>query len=98
QGSWMVGASVGRRQQEEDEVDRQPVDRLEIDRRSQPREIAEHLGEPFDLAVRDGGAGAEAGRAELLARVQGGDDLLGRNAELPGRRGAELLEQGLLVG
>ena len=38
----MVGAGIGRRQQQEDEVDRHAVDRLEVDRRRQPGEIAEH--------------------------------------------------------
>ena len=34
--------------------------------------------QPLDLAVRDRGAAAEAGRADLLARVEAGDDRLGR--------------------
>ena len=94
----MVGAGVGRRQQQEDEIDRQLVDRLEVDRRRQPGEIAEHAGQALDLAVRDGDAAAEAGRADLLARVEAAAIVLGRQAGQPRRRRGELLEQGLLVG
>ena len=36
----MLGAGIGRRQEQEDEIDRPPVDRLVIDRFAQPREQA----------------------------------------------------------
>ena len=45
----MVRAGVGRRQQQEDEIDRQPVDRAEIDRRREPGEMADTRGRPSSL-------------------------------------------------
>src|SRR4051794_24829084 len=67
----MVGARIGRRQDEEDEVDRKSVDRLEVDRRRQPREEADDPVEPLELGVGNRSAGAEAGRAGLLAFREG---------------------------
>src|SRR4051812_32538970 len=60
----MIGAGIGRRQDEEDEIDRKAVDRLELDRRRQPREEADDAVEPLHLGMGKGGTGAEAGRAE----------------------------------
>ena len=94
----MLGAGIGRGEEEEDEIDRQSVDRLEIDRLREPREIAEHAAQPLDLPVRNRGAGAEAGRADLLARIEAGDDVPRREAGQPRRGGGELLDQRLLVG
>ena len=63
----MLGAGVGRRQQQEDEVDRRAVDRLVIDRRRKPRDQRIDPIELVQLAVRDGDAAAKAGRAQPLA-------------------------------
>ena len=63
----MLGAGVGRRQQQEDEIDRLPVDRLVIDRRRQPRDQRIDAVEPVELAVRDCDPTAEPGRAEPFA-------------------------------
>jgi hypothetical protein len=57
-------------QQQEDEVDRLIVDRVEFDRRSQTREQAIDAGQSRDLAMRNGDAMAEPGRAQLLALQQ----------------------------
>ena len=94
----MIDAGIRQRQQQEDQIDRQAVDRLEIDRLREAGEIAEHAGQAFDLSVRDGDAAAEAGRADLLAGIEAGDDVLGGNAARPPGRIGELLDQRLLVG
>jgi hypothetical protein len=57
----MTGAGIGRGQQQEDEIDRPRVDCLVIDRLCQPAEQAIDPLEPFDFAVRNGNALAEAG-------------------------------------
>ena len=70
----MLGAGIGRRQQQEDEIDRPAVDRLVVDRLGEPREQAVDPVQPLDLAVRDRDALAESGRAQLLALGEAGED------------------------
>ncbi len=92
----MIGAGAFRRQQQKHQIDRLAVERLEIDRPLQPREQAEHLAELGQLAVRDGDAIADAGRAELLALQQ---DFQDRPFALSGERrrlGGDLLQRLLL--
>ena len=67
----MLGAGIGRRQQQEDEVDLAPVDRLVIDRLGEPREQAVDPLEPLDLAVRDRNALAEAGASRAFRARSG---------------------------
>ena len=70
----MLGAGVGRREEQEDEIDRAAVDRLVVDRLGKPREQAVDLRQAVDLAVRNGDALAKARRAELLALGEAGED------------------------
>ena len=70
----MIGAGAFRREQQEDQIDRLAVERLEIDRPLQPRKQPEQLVELRQLAVRNGDAVADAGRAELLALQQDFED------------------------
>ena len=67
----MIGAGVGRGQQQEDEVDRAIVDRLVIDRVAQPREQAVDPVQAFDFAVGDRNAirNAEVQRMKNRIRV-----------------------------
>src|SRR4051794_11725348 len=67
----MVRAGTFWREQQEHQVDRLAIERLEVDRTLEPREQAEQLLEVGQLAVRDRDAIAHASRAELLALHQG---------------------------
>src|ERR1700730_12964877 len=89
----MVGTDAFRRQQQEDQINRLTVERLEIDRAREPREQAEQLVELGELAVRNGDPVADAGRAELLPLQQ---NLENGALVLPaqfGRLGSELLQR-----
>ena len=66
----VVGAGALRREQQEEQVDRLAVEGLEVDRLVEAREQAEQAVELRQLAVRDGDAVADAGRAEALALQQ----------------------------
>ena len=66
----MIGAGALRRQQQENEIDRLAVERLEIDPAGQAGKQAEQLVELRQLAVRDRDAVADAGLAELLPLQQ----------------------------
>ena len=66
----MIGPRALGCQEEENEVDRLPVERLEIDRALEPREQADQLFEVRQLAVRDRDAVADPGAAELFALHQ----------------------------
>ena len=66
---------VLRNEQHEDVADRAAVGRVERDRRLEAREGAARLGETLDSAVRYRDPLAEAGRAQLLARLQAAHDL-----------------------
>jgi hypothetical protein len=63
----MLGAGIGRGEQQENQIDRDSVDRLIADRVRKADEQTIDLRQAFDFAVRDGDSLAEAGRAELLA-------------------------------
>ena len=83
----MVGAGTLRGEQQENQIDRLAVERLEIDRALQPREQAEHVGELGELAVRDGDAVADSGGTELFTLQQDFEDgaiaLAGPNGGAP---------------
>ena len=93
----MLGAGVGRRQEEEDEVHLASVDRLVVDRVRQAREQAINAVQAFDLAMRNGNALAEAGRAEPFALADARQDLASVEAEALRRDLRKLLQQGALV-
>src|SRR5271170_5378079 len=63
----MVGARGFRRDQQKDQIDRQPVQRLEVDRPLEPREHAENAPALSEFAVRNRDAVADARRSEALA-------------------------------
>ncbi len=92
----MLRARVGRREQEKDEVNRQIVHRLEVDRLRQAGEQAGHLPDPVELGMRQRNAAAEAGRSEFLPIRQLVGDRTRRRANQRCGRGAEQLEQHLL--
>ena len=71
----MVGARALRRKQEENQIDRLVVERFEIDRPVEAREQTEQLVELGQLAMRNGNAIADAGRAQLLTLQQDLEDL-----------------------
>ena len=93
----VVGARGFRRQQQENQIDRLAVERLEIDRLVQPREQAEQPTELRQLAVRNGDAIADAGRAELLALQQHFEDRALVLAGQFGRARGQLLDRLLLA-
>ena len=62
----VIRAGAFRRQQQEHDIDRLIVQRLEIDRGVQPRENARNAVEIGEFAVRNGDSLADAGRAETL--------------------------------
>ncbi len=70
---WSAPAPLGRQQQERD-VHRLTVQGLEIDRPVEPREQAEQAVETRQLAVRDGDALPDPGRAQPLALEQRVED------------------------
>src|SRR3984957_11674974 len=65
-----IGARAFRRQQQEHEVHRLAVHRLEIDRAFEPGKQAEQFFQLGKLAVRDGDAIADGGGSELLPLQQ----------------------------
>ena len=92
----MIGAGSFRSKQQEYKIDRLAIERLEIDRPIEPRKQTKQLVELCELAVRDGDAVADAGRAELLTLQQDlVDGAFVLAAEL-GRLSGEFL-QGLLL-
>src|SRR4051794_31870719 len=62
------------REEQEYEIDRLPVDRIEIDRIGEPCEHAVDMGQRLDLSMRDRNALAEPGRAEFLTLKQRVED------------------------
>src|SRR5690606_12835112 len=93
----MIRTGAFRRQEQEDEVDRLVVQRLEVNGRLEPREEAGDLRKLLQLAVRDGDAIAHAGGAEPLALKDDVDDLTLRNSGDLCRSCCQLLKQ-LLLG
>ena len=63
----VIGAGAFGRKQQEHQIDRLVVQRLEIDRRIEPREDAGDALHAGELAVRNGDAVADPGRAQTLA-------------------------------
>ena len=93
----MLGTRIGRGQQQEDKVDRVPVDRLIVDRLAKPRKQSVNLPEAIDLGVRNGYAVAEAGGAELLALIERRIDRRCISADSLGGEVGELLQERALV-
>src|ERR1044071_1974984 len=92
----MIGAGALRREQQEDQIHRLAIERLEIDRPLEPRKQAEHVAELLQLAVRNGDAVADAARGELLTLQQDFENSL---LVLPGKLrslGGNLLQRLLL--
>jgi len=63
----MIGAGRFGREQKKNQIDRLTIERFKIDRPFEPREQSKQTSELRQLAVRNGDAVADAGRAELLA-------------------------------
>src|SRR5215471_15199415 len=59
----MIGASRLRREQQENEIDRLAIQRLELDRPVEPSKETEQLSELGQLSVRDGDAVANTSRS-----------------------------------
>ena len=76
----MVGSRRFRGDQHENEIDGESVRCLEIDRALEPREDAENLLALGELAMRNGDAVADPGRAEPLALQDRIEDLARRQA------------------
>ena len=93
----MLGAGVGRRQQQEHQVDLAAVDRLVIDRGREPRDQRIDAVEPGELAVRDRHPAAEAGRAEPFALADRIGDLRRVERQPRARDLRQLAEQLALV-
>src|SRR3546814_9252455 len=66
----MVGARVERREEDEQQVDRAPVNRLEINRPRELEEQAAHPGKVGKLGMGQGDAAPESRRAEPFAFEQ----------------------------
>src|SRR3546814_5497602 len=66
----MVGARVERREEDEQQVDREPVNRLEINRPRELEEQAAHPGKVGKLGMGQGDAAPESRRAEPFAFEQ----------------------------
>jgi hypothetical protein len=82
----MIGAGTLRGQQQKNEIDGLAVESLEIHRPVKPRERSEQPSEIGHLAVGNGDAITDRGRAELLALHEDFED---RALALPGQhRGA----------
>ena len=71
----MIGAGAFRGEQQKHDVDGLPVHRLEIDGLGKARADSGDALQPGELAVRDGDALAEAGRAKPLTLEQGVEDI-----------------------
>src|SRR4029079_9485678 len=93
----MIGAGAFRREQQEDETDRLPVERFEIDRPFQPCKQAEQLVELRKLAVRYRDAVADSGGAELFALHQRFENRLFAMAGNLRGLGGKLLQRLLLA-
>src|SRR5690606_17408117 len=93
----MIGAGTFRREQQKDQVDRLAIERFEIDRLLKPRKETDETIELGELAVRDGNATADAGRAEPLAMPQGFENFPLAAAALGSRTRRQFLQRLLLV-
>ena len=71
----MLDPGILRREQREDEVDRLPVDRIEIERLLEPQEHADHRLQTVQTRMRQRHAMPHAGGAERLAFLQRVDGL-----------------------
>lgn len=96
-GVQLYALGVRREQQEEDEVDRSLVDRVEADGSAKPREESERLSDRLHTCVRQCNAVAHSRRPEMLTLLQGDIDNLGVEVERRGGPPSELLQQGRLA-
>ena len=92
----MVGPGVFRGDQHENEIDRQAVQSLEIDRALEPCENAENPVALGELAMGNGDAVADPGRAQPLALQDRIENLARRQARHDRRPFAHFL-QGLFL-
>src|SRR5262249_26296826 len=93
----MVGAGGFRREQQKNEIYRLTVERLELHGPFESRKQSEQLVELRQLAVRNGEAGTDASRTELLALLKNLENrALALAAELGGL-GGQLLQNLLLA-
>ena len=68
----MLRASIGRREQNEDQIHRTTVDRLVIDRLTKPREQGVDLVQAINLSMRYRDSLTKTGRSQLLAFIEAG--------------------------
>src|SRR5215216_6010449 len=94
----MVGAGAFGGDQQEDDVDRPLVDRIEVDRMGEPGEHAARLGERAHAAVRDGDAAADAGRAQPLTLQEAVEQATLVELQHGSGAGRQLCQQSLLAG
>src|SRR4051812_26347358 len=93
----MFRACVRRRQQQEDEIDRPPVDRLVIDRLGKARKEAIDALEALDLGMRDGDALPKSSRTELFTLIKAGEHHRRINTNALGREVRQLLHERALA-
>src|SRR5437588_2675523 len=93
----MVGTRSFRRQQQKHEIDRLAVERLKIDRPFEPRKKTKQVVELWQLAMGNGDAMADPGRAELLALLQNLQDSAFVLAAQLGCFGGKLVQDLLLA-
>ena len=85
-------------QEHEDEIDRLVVDRLEGDGVVQTPEEGVQVLDPLEAGVGQRDAFTDAGRAQLLALLQGGEDLARRDVGGGAGGGGDLAQQLPLAG
>src|SRR5262245_26098918 len=93
----MISGRALRGEPQKHDIHRSAVDRVEIDRVGKPRADAGDALQPGKLAVRDGNALAEPGRAEPLALQQRVEYVALLQAGEPRRARRQLLQELLLV-
>src|SRR5690348_832886 len=93
----MVGAGIGRRKEQKDEIDGTAVDRLVVERLGKAREQAVDLLYALDLAMRNCDSVPKAGRAELLTLGDARENCGRIEIEPLRRKAGELLQQRLLA-
>ena len=94
----MIGARTLGRHQQENDVDRTLVDRIEIDGMDDAREQPDRLVEICETTVWNGDAAADAGRAQPLTLEQAVEQLALVELENGGGAGRQLGQQRLLAG
>src|SRR5262245_12436166 len=93
----MIGTGALRREQQEHNIDRRAVDRIEINRFGKPSANAGDALQPGELAVRYRDALAEPSRSKALALEQRVEDIALLQAGEPRRARRQFLKK-LLLG